>query len=130
MKRVINIFPAAVKLAVKEAKKSTYFQPVGAVIIRKKTILSSGHNYAHKSAKKLHPKFQKWKYSIHAEVDCILKARTDLSGATIYVIRLGKNGQFLLSRPCSHCLSYLKHVGIKKVYYSTNKYPYMVMENI
>ena len=126
----INFFPAAVKIAVKEAQKSNYFQKVGAVIVKKKTILSRGHNYAHKSAKKLHPRFQEWSHSVHAEVDCILKARTDLRGAVIYVIRIGSNGEFRFAKPCKHCRAYLKHVGIKKMFYSTEKYPYIVMEII
>lgn len=130
MKRTINFFPAAIKVAVKEAQKSDYFQKVGAVIIKKKTILSKGHNYAHKSAKKLHPKFKRWENSIHAEADAILKARTDLKGATIYVIRLGSSGKFRFAKPCNHCKTYLKHVGIKKVFYSTDKYPYIAMEQI
>ncbi|NIA10719.1 MAG: hypothetical protein GWP10_13575 [Nitrospiraceae bacterium] len=117
-------------MAVKEAQKSNYTQRVGAVIIKKKTVLSKGHNYAHKSAKKLHPRFQQWKDSVHAEVDCILKARCNLEGASIYVIRLNKNNKFRNSRPCKYCLRYLKYVGIKKVFYSIDKYPYIITETI
>lgn len=126
----MNIFPKAVDLAVKEAKKSTYDQRVGAVVIKKKVILSKGHNYSHKSIKNFHPRFQRWKNSVHAEVDCIIKARRDLAGAVMYVIRIGKNGKFRNSKPCDRCLTYLHHVGIKKVYYSIDKYPYIVMKKI
>lgn len=130
MKHTINFFSAAIKAAVEEAKKSDYRQKVGAVIVKKKTIISKGHNYAQRAAKKLHPKFQEWPNSIHAEVDCILKARTDVAGASIYVIRINNLGQFRLSKPCKHCSAYLKHIGIKKVFYSINEYPYIATKNI
>ena len=126
----VNIFPKAVDLAVQEARKSTYGQRVGAVIIKKKVILSKGHNYSHKSIKNFHPRFQRWKHSVHAEVDCIIKARRDVTGAIMYVIRIGKTSKFRNSRPCKKCFAYLDHVGIKKVYYSIDKYPYIIMENI
>ena len=125
-----NMFPTAVKVAIKEAKKSKYEQRVGATIVKRKSIISRGHNYSHKSAKKLHPKFQKWPNSVHAEVDCIIKARQDLTGTTMYVVRINNHNQLMNSKPCEHCFMYIKHVGIKKVYYSIDRYPYMVVENI
>lgn len=125
-----NVFPTAVRVAVKEAKKSKYEQRVGAVIVKRKSIVSRGHNYPHRSVKKLHPRFQEWPNSVHAEVDCIIKARQDLAGTTMYVIRINKRGQLVNSRPCKRCFMYIEHVGIKRVYYSIDKYPYMVMENI
>ena len=113
-----------------EAKKSKYEQRVGATIVKRKSVISCGHNYSHKSAKKLHPRFQKWPNSVHAEVDCIIKARQDLTGTTMYVVRINNHGQLMNSKPCKCCSMYLKHVGIKRVYYSIDKYPYIVMENI
>lgn len=103
---------------------------MGAVITKKKVILSKGHNYSHKSIKNFHPRFQKWKGSVHAEVDCIIKARRGLTGTVMYVVRIGKNGKLLNSKPCDRCFAYLQHVGIKKVYYSIDKYPYIVMERV
>jgi len=126
----VNYFPTAVKVATKEAKKSKYEQKVGAVILKRKSIISKGHNYSHRSAKKLHPRFQKWPNSIHAEVDCIIKARQDLAGTTMYVIRINNNNQLMNSKPCDRCLMYIKHVKIKKVYYSISKYPYIAIQNL
>jgi deoxycytidylate deaminase len=125
-----NVFPTAVKVAVKEAKKSKYEQRVGAVIVKRKSIVSCGHNYSHRSVKKLHPRFQKWPNSVHAEVDCIIKARQDLTGTTIYVVRINKRGKLMNSKRCKLCFMYIVNVGIKRVYFSIDKYPYMVMENI
>lgn len=112
--------------AVEEAKKSTYLQfRTGCIIFNKKRILSVGHNYASKSAKKLHPKFQTWFGSVHAEVDAILKARKNLKNASLIVIRINKKDEFRMSKPCKHCMLYLNHIGIKKIYYSISNFPYI-----
>ena len=113
-----------INICVNEANKSEYNQKVGSVIFKKNRIISSGHNYSQRSAKKLHPKYQKWPGSIHAEVDAIIKAKTDLKGMDIMVIRVNKQNQFRLAKPCKHCQMYLEHVGIRKVYYSISEYPY------
>lgn len=115
-----------IHLAIEEAKKSDHKQKVGAVIFDKKRILSKGHNTCQKSVKKLHPKFQRFRYSVHAEVDAIIKAKKDLKGTSILVIRLNKNNQFKLSKPCANCMNYIEYVGIKKIFYSDSKYPYIL----
>lgn len=118
------------KIAVDEAKKSTFNPKVGAVIFNKGIFISSGHNYGNRSIKKHHPKYRKTKYSIHAEVDAIIKAKTDLKGKSILVIRINKQDQFRLARPCNYCMEYLKYVGIKRIYYSISSYPYIKIERI
>lgn len=119
-----------IKLAVEEAKKSTFNPKVGAVIFNKNIFVSSGHNYANRSIKKHHPKYRKTKYSIHAEVDAIIKAKTDLKNKSIIVIRINNKNQFRLSRPCNFCIEYLKYVGIKRIYYSISSFPYIQLEKI
>ncbi len=111
-------------VCVDEANKSKYIQKVGAVVFKRNRIISAGHNYSQKSAKKLHPRFQRWPGSIHAEVDAIIKAKTDLKGMDMMVIRINKQNQFRLAKPCKHCRMYLEHVGIRRVYYSISEYPY------
>lgn len=113
-----------VDLAVKEALKSTYKHKLGVVIFNKKKILSLGHNYPQKSVKHLLPKFKQYD-SIHAEVDAIIKAKTDLKGASILIIRINRLNQFRLSRPCINCMKYIEFIGIKKVIYSISEYPYL-----
>ena len=57
----------------------------------------------------------------HAELGCILGVdRSITQGATVYVVRLGKNGDLRMSKPCSMCESAMRHVGIKKVVYTMN----------
>lgn len=114
-----------VKKATEEANKVKERYRVGAIVFKGKRILSRGCNTYQKSAKKLHPKFTRWPNSIHAEVDAILKAHRNLKGASILVVRINKAGELRNAKPCAHCMLYLKHVGIRKVYYSTNDCPYV-----
>ena len=65
----------------------------------------------------------------HAELGCILGVdRKQTTSATVYVVRVGKNGDFKMSKPCTMCQSVLKYVGIKKVYYTTSNDQYEVMK--
>ena len=58
--------------------------------------------------------------TIHAELGCILGLPRDVtSGADIFVCRVNKNGEFRNSKPCAMCHEVMKHVGIKRVYYTT-----------
>lgn len=113
---------------IETAKKSSYKVKMGAVIFRKKMIISVGYNHVLKSARHLHPKFQKWSGSIHAEVDAILKARTDLRRCSILVVRINRLGEIRTSKPCELCLSYLKFVNIKRVYHTVSGFNYYLEE--
>jgi len=58
----------------------------------------------------------------HAELGCILGLdRSTTRGADIYVVRIGKGGELRMSKPCEMCESVLKHVGIKRVFYSIDE---------
>jgi len=117
-KRIIDV-------AVSEARKSTYEHRVGCVIFKKSRVVSRGHNYSLKKRKKLNPRFQKWKGSVHAEVDAIINARTELKGCDLLVVRINRKDEFRLSRPCKECQKYIEHVNIRKIFYSINNYPYV-----
>lgn len=119
------MFKRWVKIAVDEANKSTFSFKVGAVVFNKSQFISSGHNYSERSIKHHLSKFRKTEFSLHAEVSAILKAKTDLKGASILVVRINRKNKFRLSKPCIHCYNYLKYVGIKKCYYSIDHYPYI-----
>ena len=59
--------------------------------------------------------------TVHAEIGCVLGlARDKTQGTTLYVIRINRRGEFRLSKPCCMCHEVLKHVGVKKVIYSTS----------
>jgi deoxycytidylate deaminase len=121
----MNISHKFVKLAIDEANKSDYKQKIGCIIFDKKIVLSRGYNTPQKSVKKLHPKFQGFPFSVHAEVDAIIKARKDLKGSSILVVRVNRFNQLRLSKPCKNCMKYIQHVGIKNIFYSIDRYPYI-----
>jgi deoxycytidylate deaminase len=103
--------------AISEALKSSHKHKVGSVIFDKKRVFSTGRNYPSKSVKHLKNKFKKWNSSIHAEVDAIIKAKRDLKGMSMLIVRVSKSG-LALAKPCKYCLEYCNHVGIKNIYYS------------
>ncbi len=107
------------KKAIEEAEKSTHKYKIGAVIFDKKRIVSCGHNYPSKSVRSITYRFCKRKGSVHAEVDAIIRARQDLKGYSILVVRINKKGELLNAAPCSFCMAYIEYVGLKYVYYST-----------
>ena len=123
--RITKRLNRLIKVAFEEAKKGDHKQRIGCILFDKKKILSRGHNYCMKSSKKLHPRFQRYHGSVHAEVDAILSARKELKGSCMLVIRINKKDQFRLSKPCASCLKYIQHVGIKKLFYSISEYPYI-----
>lgn len=109
---------SALKLAIQEAQSpSESRHNLGAVLFRGGKIISSGRN-GRRHARNLHPKYKKAIDSLCAEKAAILKARTDLRGASILVVRVGRDGSLLLAKPCDTCKLYLDYVGIKSVFYS------------
>ena len=59
--------------------------------------------------------------TVHAELGAILGLpRSVTTGADVYVCRINREGEFRNSKPCSMCHEALKHVGVKRVYYTTN----------
>ena len=107
-----------IEFAKEEAQKSEYEIKLGCIIFDKNKIVSKGHNYRQKSIKSLTKKFLKWENSIHAEVDAIIKARVDLKGLSMLIVRINNQGELRFAKPCNHCRGYIDHVGIKKIYYS------------
>jgi deoxycytidylate deaminase len=106
--------------AVESALKSNHLKyRVGAVIFDKGKIISCGSNNICRSVKHLHPRFQTWKGSVHAEVAAIIKAKKNLKSCSILVLRLNRNNEFRFSKPCYNCMMYINYVGIRKVYYTT-----------
>tara|TARA_R110002074_G_C12410303_1_gene654996 strand:+ start:669 stop:1112 length:444 start_codon:yes stop_codon:yes gene_type:complete len=59
--------------------------------------------------------------TLHAELGAILGMdRSITDGATVYVARVGREGDYKLSKPCAMCHEALKHVGVRRVVYTIN----------
>lgn len=114
-----------IDLALKMAKKSTSKFRLGAVLARKGTVISTGYNQMDKT----HPlqnKFYKGDgtLGLHAEIDaCLGVTAADLKGAHLYVMRILRNDQIAIAKPCPVCYKFLVSVGVARVTFSTGYGP-------
>jgi deoxycytidylate deaminase len=106
-------------LASKLAESSELPQKHGAVIVKSGRVLAVGVNrWRNKNIQVTEPEYNP-NLTYHAEVDALHRF-ADVTGATIYIARVGKNNEPKFSRPCSRCLVALKEAGIKKIVYTTH----------
>lgn len=105
------------------------FRFMGAIIVKGGRTLSVGFNrydrvYSpfQEAVKK---KVKREAFSIHAEVDAILKIKNkdDLVGANIYVVRRlawdkPNHPMIAMARPCPICYEILKGMGFARAYYT------------
>lgn len=62
-------------------------------------------------------------HSLHAEIACLNTLRyQDISyrDLELYIVRIRRDGNFGLARPCVACSQFIHNLGIRKVFYSTN----------
>jgi len=94
---------------------------VGAAIIRDKRVLSLGYNGMPRGCDDScmpwgktseDPLKTKYPYVVHAELNAILNANKDLSGATLYVTMF----------PCNECAKAIIQTGIKEIIYLSDKH--------
>ncbi|HEY9704232.1 MAG TPA: hypothetical protein V6C58_17405 [Allocoleopsis sp.] len=104
-----------VEILKKEAMKSTLPFKHGACIIKGGKILSIGHNYI--LTKKIGEK-----YTVHAEVSAIMKLpkkyKTKCETYTLVVIRVNRDNEVRLSKPCINCTHAICKSGIRTAIYS------------
>lgn len=105
---------------------------LGAVAVLNNKVISRGFNK--NKTDPLQAKYSKYlgideskivfKSSIHAEIDCLKKIYNDKdipwSKVKIYVYRSLKTKDYGLARPCVSCMQFIKDLGIRHVYYTTN----------
>lgn len=128
-KRVKSFFDKAEKAAY---IGDYYPYRLGCVAVyNKQHILSVGYN-----SNKTHPiqsaynKFRNFNNQnhycpdkVHAEIHCLslLKEYVDLdySRISLYIVRITRDGTKGIARPCIACMNYIKKLGIRKIYYTT-----------
>lgn len=92
---------------------------VGAVLVhRRQGIIAARCN-----SYKTHPallRFTKWPH-LHAEAAVILSAGFDAAeNSTIYVARVGRNGELAMARPCEEiCLPLMRETGVRRAVFTT-----------
>lgn len=108
-------------LAKRAACESTYGNiRHGAILVKGGSIVSFGFN------KSNHTQFgqrfrspNKGHATQHAEISAILGLpRSTTEGADIYVVRVNKEHQWRMSKPCPMCEEALRFVGVKRAFYT------------
>jgi deoxycytidylate deaminase len=61
-------------------------------------------------------------HSLHAEIACLSMIKQDIcyKDLELYIVRLRRQGDFGLARPCCACMNFIRQKGIRHIYYSTN----------
>ena len=105
---------------------------LGCVLVYKNTIISTGYNHENKTSpiqkrynkyRGYNPDAPKQRNIIHAEINCLSKAKylsIDWGKANLFICRILKNGKRDMARPCPACMNYIKTLGIKNIYYTTD----------
>lgn len=102
---------------------------VGAVLVRRKTIVSSRHN-----SYKTHRRLSYWTpYPyLHAEQAAIfaygqrnIQAHSNLK---LFVARIHKDQTLALAKPCLVCQAIIRETNIQEVYYSTNEGEFLKLD--
>lgn len=111
-----------IDLAYNMALKSTSRFRLGAVLVKRRKVISTGFN----QMKKTHPLMQRHNprkdilLGLHAEIhSCIGVPAAQLESADVWVARVYANGRLAMAMPCKVCQNFLREVGVKNVYYST-----------
>lgn len=99
------------------------YQLGAAIMIQGKKIISTGANLQNKTHPYVFEHGEHYSRGIHAELAAIfrIKNKETLKGATIFVYRQTKQGDFANARPCPMCLELIKEYGFKKMIYTTDK---------
>jgi tRNA(Arg) A34 adenosine deaminase TadA len=94
----------------------------GAVLVKGGSVINTSNNKSGYCAFGMRfRKKDQGKATVHAELGAILGVDKRLTqGATLYVARIGKQGAYRPSQPCSMCMAAMRYVGIKRVVFTIN----------
>lgn len=106
---------------------------VGCIAVLKNRIVSASCNKL-----KTHPKqaeYDKYRefnniksdpknmHSLHAEIACLSMIKEhdiNYKDLELYIVRLRRDRDYGLARPCAACMNLIMNKGIRRIYYSTN----------
>lgn len=119
------LFPTPFRFAIEEARKSEMQNKVGACLVIGKSMYKA-HNKDKTHTVFANPDIH-MRLSMHAEINALIRAGLHAENGFIYVYR-DLQGRPALARPCEQCLPILKNAGVKKIFYSTNHFPFWTEE--
>lgn len=121
MEQVLALPAGVVKKAIENAEDSRHPKFfLGAVVFKGSRVFGDGRNDI-RSFSAIPDRYVEYSHSLHAELAAILNCKSDISGASILVIREDKNGELKNARPCEWCTETLKHFDVKDVYYTNDE---------
>ena len=100
------------------ATKSDLRHRHGAVVVKSGRVLGMGYNKARNAPHVVMEGRHRLDCGYHAEYVAIRDAGEKARGATIFVARVNKNGDDLLSKPCDNCQKLIVESGIKSVIFT------------
>ena len=103
----------------KIAEVSTCNKKHGAVVIRGGSVLAVGVNTLTNPVSMFD--VCGGRVSSHAEVSALKSLDFQADGATLYVARVNRKGQPLLSKPCGNCTQIIARSGIKRVVWTEGR---------
>ncbi len=113
-KRYYRFANIALELAEKAQGEMTY--SLCALVVRKNKVISVGYN-SRKTSPKMNNRMQMW----HAEASALTRCpEGDLTGADLIVARIRRSGLPGLAKPCACCMGFIRHFGIRRVFYTCN----------
>ena len=125
----IKFFKHAEKVAM-ESKFNVYH--LGCIAVVKNKIISSSPNKLKTHPlQKVYDSYREFNcrseprnmHSIHAEIACLNALRyqnINYKEIELYIVRVRRDGNLGMARPCVACSQYIKSLGIRKIFYSTN----------
>ncbi len=110
---------AYIHRARKEALKSDCSMSIGAIIVKGGSIVSYGYNKVRNNISVFGNNNPDDNYlagaSIHAEMSALAQLK-ETQGASIYIVRVAKDGTNKLAKPCIDCAQALHEAGITKIF--------------
>jgi deoxycytidylate deaminase len=100
------------------SRKSQANKKHGAVVVKSGRVVGTGYNKDRNHPLFISPEHIKTHCSRHAEVEAIREAKSNSSGAILYVARLNREGKDRNSKPCGLCEVVIRKAKIKKVIYT------------
>ena len=128
-KQQLKFFDHAAKIAM-DSKFDVYH--LGCVAVLKNRIIASSPNKLKTHPlQKMYDSYREFNcrselknmHSLHAEIACLNSLRyqnINYKDIELYIVRIRRDGNFGLARPCVACSQYIKNLGIHKIFYSTN----------
>jgi len=110
-----------IELAKRVAEQSNYGKfRHGAVLVKGSSVRSvSCNKHRHCSFGARFRKEGDGEATLHAELGAILGMdRSTTHGSDVYVARINRGGEARISKPCPMCEAAMRHVGVRRVYYT------------